>query len=345
MPPPKDLPALLDHLRTSTALITQCLTLLPNSEPLPSTSPPPNPLHVLKDAALLLKSHTTKLSLLLLTPPFTPSAILSVLRTITASVLPALLSAAQLCAPDVWGALLRAEVNARVAAALRGVEACLLDVRGVADQVASGKQAKQQRDTLASCGVVWEACDALVELEELDVAGVALGRAKGYQALIKDALEELKGWREESVADEGDDDEDDEDEEDDDDIFGSGAKLPRDRPELLLALDDALGKIKRVELLYTALSKRRVKTFTKDKARIRDHVRTMDALVDGMKRMPEITDELASAFYELDDEGVEEHKKALVEEARRTIQLVSKSWDGNEDEFTAWSTKWLEVMK
>ncbi|GAM90532.1 hypothetical protein ANO11243_085760 [Dothideomycetidae sp. 11243] len=347
-----ELQSLIELTRTSSSLITHYLSTI--SSPSTSTNStsnitdPPNPLHVLKDAALLLKSHTTKLGLLLLNPPFTPTAISSILRAMTTTCLPALLSAVELAPSNIWGRLLRTEVDVRVTAVLRAVEACLADVRATATAEEGDAAARPKKDTLAATGVVWEACDALVELEELDVGGLALRKAKAYQALLRDALEELKEWREESTADDGDEDDEEEDEDKDEDEdygLGSAGKLPRDRPELLLALDDALVKIKRVDFLYTALAKRRVATFTKDKARIRDHVRTMDEVLDEFKTMSETTDELASAFYELDEEGIEEHKNTLVEEARKTIKLVRVSWDGTEDEFTAWSSKWLEVMK
>lgn len=347
--------ALIDLVDSSSALIAHYLTTLtatPSSTSTTNNLPsakgdPPNPLHVLKDAALLLKSHTTKLGLLLLNPPFTPSAISSILRTVTTSCLPALLSAVELADPSVWGSLLRAEATTRVIAALRAFNVCLADVKrraGGEEVVSNGG-----RDTLASTGAVWETCDALVELEALDVGGLALRRAKAYQALLADALEELKAWRAESVIagekGEDDDEEDEEEDEDENDMFGGPNKLPRDRPELLFSLDDALGKIKRVELLYTAICKRRVTTFTKERARIRAHVRTMDSLLDGLKKMPEITDELASSFYDLDEETIDENKVALVDEARRIVKLIALSWNGAEDEFTTWSNKWLEVMK
>ena len=340
-----DLNSLLELTQASSSMITQYLnntTPTTNARPSATMADPPKPLHVLKDAALLLKSHTTKLGLLLLNPPFTPSAVGPVVREMTTSCVPAILSAVELAHPDVWGKLLRSEVDARAAAALRAVEACLTDVRAIAD--GNGKNSTR-RDTLASTGAVWEACDALIELEELDVGGVALQRAKQYQALIKDALGELKEWRDESMKEEDDDEDEDEVEQNqEEDIFGAIGNLPRDRPELLLALDDALAKIRRVEILYTALSKRRVAKFTKAEARIHVHVQTMDKLLSGLQSMSEHTDELAGAFYSLDEEAIEENKKELVEEARRTIKLVDRSWDGGEDEFTSWSGKWLEVM-
>ncbi|KAF2225575.1 hypothetical protein BDZ85DRAFT_68401 [Elsinoe ampelina] len=342
-PSKPDLLALQDLTNTSLLLLTQYLTTLTTpSAPTSSSIPdPPNPLQVLRDSALLLKSHTTKLSLLLLNAPFTPSAVTKVLREITGTCLPAMMSAVELADPDVWGRLLRGEIVARVARVIWEMKVCLEEVKGVAlDSEGAEKREGNKRDTLSSTGVVWEACDAVVELEGLDVGGVALKRAKEWQALVKDAIEELREWGE----NEEEDDEDEGDDGEEEDIFGAGS-LPRDRVELRELLAEGLGKVRKVEILYTALIKRRVKTFTKEKARIKPHVLVMDDLMDHLKQLPELVDELASGFYDLDEEAVKGQIKAVVDEAKATITLVKKDWQGKEDEFTTWSTKWLEVVK
>ncbi|KAG8631750.1 hypothetical protein KVT40_000890 [Elsinoe batatas] len=341
-PSKSDLLALQDLTNTSLLLLTQYLTSLTTpSAPASSSVPnPPNPLQVLRDSALLLKSHTTKLSLLLLNAPLTPSAVTKVLREITGTCLPAMMSAVELADPEVWGRLLRGEIVARVARVMREMKVCLEEVKDVAlESEGAKKREGNKRDTLSSTGVVWEACDALVELEGLDVGGVALKRAKEWQALVKDAIEELREW--------GENEEEDEDEDDDgeeEDIFGAGS-LPSDRVELRELLAEGLGKVRNVEILYTALIKRRIKTFTKEKVRLKPHVLVMDDLMDHLKQLPELVDELASGFYDLDEEAVKGQIKAVVDEAKATINLVRKDWEGKEDEFTTWSTKWLEVVK
>ncbi|PSK58755.1 hypothetical protein B9Z65_6770 [Elsinoe australis] len=342
-----DLRALLDLTSTSQTLISHYLTTLTSPNPTTTTShpDPPNPLQVLRDASLLLKSHTTKLSLLLLNKPFTPSAITNVLRDITSTCLPAMMSAVELAQADVWGRLLRGEITARVGRVMREMGVFLAEVRGLADEEEGGKGRKEEgnrRDTLASTGVVWEACDAVVELEEMDVGGVALKRAREYQALVKDAIAELKEWGEEAEESEDEVEVDDGEEED---FFGGGNSLPRDRAELRELLSQGLGKVRKVDILYTAVTKRRIRTFTKETARIKPHVMIMDELLDHLKKLPELTDELASGFYDLDEDAVKEQITALVDEAKATIKLVKLSWDGKEDEFTGWSAKWLEVVK
>lgn len=256
-----------------------------------------------------------------------------------------MMSAVELAQADVWGRLLRREITARVGRVMREMGVFLAEVRGLAEEEEGGKGRKEEgnrRDTLASTGVVWEACDAVVELEEMDVGGVALKRAREYQALVKDAIAELKEWGEEAEESEDEKEVDDGEEED---FFGAGSSLPRDRVELRELLSQGLGKVRKVEILYTAVIKRRIRTFTKETARIKPHVMIIDELLDHLKKLPELTDELASGFYDLDEDAVKEQITALVDEAKATIKLVELSWDGKEDEFTGWSAKWLEVVK
>ncbi|KAF4553697.1 Hypothetical protein D9617_6g094290 [Elsinoe fawcettii] len=338
-----DMQTLRDLTSASLTLLNHYLLTLSSAPTTTPTTPhPPNPLQVLRDASLLLKSHTTKLSLLLLNAPFTPSAVTSVLREITSSCLPALMSAVELTSPDVWGRLLRAEVVSRVTRVIKEMKFCLEEVGAVVAQ-SEGRERREgnKRDTLSSTGVVWEACDAVVELEAMDVGGVALKKAREYQALVKDAIEELREWGEK---DEEDDDDDDGEAGEEGDIFGAES-LPSDRVELAELLAQGLGKVRKVEILYTAVIKRRIRTFTKEMARIKPHVLVMDELIDHLKQLPDLVDELASGFYDLNEEAVKEQIKAIVDEAKATIKLVRKSWDDREDEFTAWSEKWLEVIK
>ncbi|PNS13774.1 hypothetical protein CAC42_3267 [Sphaceloma murrayae] len=356
MAPPPGLQPLLDLTTTSQRLVTHYLTTLTSSAPSTFSTPPdpnpPHPLQVLRDASLLLKSHTTKLSLLLLNKPFTPSAITKVLREITSTCLPAMMSAVELARADVWGRLLRDEIVKRVGRVVREIGGCLGEVKALAEEEMGerGTEVKDEgkepkRDTLASTGVVWEACDAVVELEEMDVAGVALRKAREWQALVKDAIEELRDWGEDGEEDDGDDDDDDGFEDDEDDIFGGSDKLPKDRAELRELLAQGLGKVRKVEILYTAVIKRRIRTFTKEAARMKPHVLVMDDLMDHLKQLTELTDELASGFYDLDEDAVKQHITTLVDEAKATIDLVKLDWSGKEDEFTGWSAKWLEVIK
>jgi len=345
-----DMQTLVDLTTSSRALLTQFITSLSSDNSSSTNIPanPPNPLQVLRDSAKLLKAHVTKLSLLLLNKPFTPSALCNILREVTNVCLPAMMSAVEICSADIWGALIHHEVVARVRAVMREMEVCVAEVADTAqaEDKSTGRRPSEgkSRDSLASTGVVWEACDAVIELESLDVGGLAIKRAEVYRDMIKDAIEELKEWGE----DVDDDDEEDDiasDEDDVEDMFAAANKMPKDQPELRQLLDDSVGKLKKINMLYTAITKRRLKTFGPAAARQVVHVKTMDELVDRLKQLPEMVDELANSFYELDEDEAKTQLTAMITEAEEAIRLVKLSWEGKEDEFTAWSTKWTEVIK
>lgn len=344
---------LVDLANSTRHLIDQFLSALSHPAPLPNTiANLPNPLHVLRDAAKLLKAQTTKISLLLLNKPYTPSAVAKVLRDITTTCLPAMMSAVEICEPHIWGGLLHKEVQSRVAFVMREMQVCVQDILDIAAEARDGKKdAANGRDRLTSTGVVWQACDAVMELESLGLGGVAVEKAEEYRDTIKDALEELKEWSE----DEEDDEDEDKDgtssgDEDDahsiEDLFTAANKMPKDKPELRAVLDDALDKLKKIGFLFTALIKRRLKTFNPTVAGIQANVKALDKLFVSLRRLPPRIDELASAFYDLDEVQARKILTTCIQDCRNAITCVKKNWnDGKEDEFSAWSDKWLDAVK
>ncbi|KAI4722693.1 hypothetical protein E4T48_00838 [Aureobasidium sp. EXF-10727] len=351
---------LIDLAQTQRALVAQFLaSLAPNastdsSGQLPPN--PPNPLHVLRDSATLLKAHTTKLALLLINKPFTPTAVTLVLRDATQTCLPAMMSAVELCRPDIWGVFLHHQVVARVRTVMREMVSFLEEVLNVARQDNSSNHSK---DTLASTGVLWEACDALVQLEKTGIAGLAVLKAQELRDTINDAIEELKEWEEGDEDD--DDDEDDEDDSDADsttddqhpkddqdefdDMFSAANKLPKDRLDLKERLQTAADKLKKIQFLYAAITKRRLKTFTPDVASKKVNILTLDKLMHLLKELPESVDDLANAFYELDADQVDAILSTCIENACSAADLLKTDWNDKDDEFTAWVTKWTLVVK
>ncbi|KAF2457833.1 hypothetical protein BDY21DRAFT_342924 [Lineolata rhizophorae] len=370
------------------------------SQTSPQEAPPLLP--ILRDAASLLKAHTTRLSLLLINNPYTPSAISSVLRDIANTALPTMIGAVDLAggisrSPDPKTReeasrtapvgsnqptaepiprVLLLEVRARVRRVLREVDALLADVINGAEQelsrawdnttksnassactealnISTGAEAAI-RDCLASTGVLWEACDALVELEKVGLVGLVVKRAEEWRELIKDAAVELKEW--------ADDVEEEEDEgivaddfgsnaEGVDEIFDTPNKFPRNDHQLRMQLERSIKKIKMVGMLYEALTKRRLMSFPPSaqhpSAQGESHrcLRTLDALMDILKALPDTVDELAGAFYELDRERAELMLSKCCDDARGAADLVRTSWRGDEDQFTAWSRMWNNALQ
>lgn len=354
-----DIRALVDLVSSQQTLLGQFLsTLSPSSNDAVSLAQlppnPPNPLHVLRDSATLLKAHTTKLSLLLINKPFTATAVQKVLRDVSGTCIPAMMSAVQICQPDVWGSFLHAQVVARVRTVLRETDVCYNEVNQIAHdelQVLTKTKAKPNpnqekgRDSLISTGVVWGACDKLIELESAGIGALAVRKAEEWRDMIKDAIQELKEWEEDADDEDDDDDYEDSDKDSVEDMFSASNSLPKDRDDLKKQLATANDKLKKMGMLYAALIKRRLSTFTPAVSAIKANIHTLDKLLDTLKELPETVDDLASAFYDLDSDEVEQVMQKSITQARQAVELVKLSWAGKEDEFTTWANKWLDIMK
>lgn len=101
--------------------------------------------------------------------------------------------------------------------------------------------------------------------------------------------------------------------------------------------------------MYQAVAKRRFKILPKlltpesaeeakegnGAARVKI-VESVDQVIDMMKRIPDLVDELASAFYELDGKEIDERMDQCFFNGFAALQLLDKNWKGEEDEFTSW---------
>ncbi|KAI9833152.1 MAG: hypothetical protein M1819_003774 [Sarea resinae] len=392
----KDMATLSQTLQTTQALLTQFLTLLkPNTSNLPpanrTTDNPPDALAVLHTSATLLKAQTTKLALLLTTPPFTPTALTTVVRAIANTCLPAMMTAVELCRPEVYTETMRKEVQARVRRALVELQRLVEEVGVVAGRVEAEEEAgtaatekekgekkegkengnasltssaskkkpapppssSSGRTTLASTGVLWEACDALLLLHTEGLAGLVARKAEEYCGLLNDAIEELKEWSLETSFEEGegesDNDEEDSDDEDDEfDFFGSPNKLPKADPKLRAQLNSTLRILKLISLLYRTGIKRRFKflpaippstppttsSSPSPSSTPPSHAsasallvaQRIDSLMPLIALTTTDTDDLASAFYELDAEEAVHLVDACTDHAKQVAGALRSEW-------------------
>lgn len=212
----------------------------------------------------------------------------------------------------------------------------------------NGPTESEKQEVLSATGVVWEACDKLLKLCTDGVAGLVVKKAGELRAVLLDAIEELKEWGEDV------DDEDDEAEgsDDEDDIFGASNKLGKDDTELKELLDTSIKKLKMVGMLYQALIKRRLKTYVASTtpsttatngtpSPTSNPSATLDDLMVVLKTIPETVDDLASAFYDLDEDEAKQTLDKCCGQAKSAVELAKRSWSGSDDEFTAWSSKWV----
>ena len=359
---------LTDTATSLSLLIREFLTTLndPNARQDEPTQPSPPPLDLLHTSATLLKAQTTKLSLLLINKPFTPSALRSVLGEVAGSCVPALLSAVQICKPQKYGKVLSDEVKARVRRVLAELHRLIgealektgqekdKDVEEASDEQTIRERigkldlneasVKPSRDSLASTGVVWEACDSLIELRQSGIAGLLLLKTRQYREMLEDAITELKEWREDAE-DEGyeegnlhtnapiPNEPSSGPQEDVDRFLGAPNSLPADREDLKQTLDLALKKLRLVSTLYQAIGKRRLKDFPSLDTLLAQEGQTntlsrVDELLQAIKQIPSCADELAGAFYELDDVAAQEELSKVCGKAKRAADVSRLCWSG-----------------
>lgn len=307
------------------------------------------------DSASLIKAHSTKLSLLIINKPFTATAINTVLRELIAGPLPGLASAVQICKPAKYTKAMSEELQWRTKKLFIEfgtlIKAIPLDGQILSEDAKNGTGKTDGKGSLASTGVVWDACDGVMVLKKVGIAGLVIKKAEEYRDLLKDALEELQGWGEEES--DGEDGEAGSDEEQTvhdtvDDIFGPQRHIhPEDPEKIRPRLESAQKRLRLVITMYTAVVKRRFKTLPrlphpelppelKEKSEDAGIITCLDEVLDVMKKIPDITDELAIAFYELDGEEIDKRMDDCFFKGFATAELLLKNWEGQNDEFTAW---------
>ncbi|CAE7214486.1 hypothetical protein P3342_012722 [Pyrenophora teres f. teres] len=369
---PKDIRTLIDLTKTTQALLGHYQSsLAPSKDAVfgseASATEIPNPLEVIKASTTLLKSHTTTLSLLLIIPPLTPSAIIAKIGDVSSGPLSGMVTAASYVPRNGQrgdiGNIMRTEVKAQVRRLLGSWGDVLVMILKMAEKKQdaqaneaattkdNGPTESEKQEVLSATGMVWEACDMLLKLCADGVVGLVVKKAQELRAVLLDAIEELKEWGEDI---EDDDDDKAEDSDDEDDIFGASNKLGKHDKELKKLLDASVKKLKMIGMLYQALIKRRLKTYpasstleptTTANVTGSGASKKLDNLMGILKTIPETVDDIAGAFYDLDEDEAKQTLEKCCAEAKSAIKLVRQSWTGEDDEFTGWSTKWVSALE
>ncbi|KAI0483773.1 hypothetical protein F4859DRAFT_411382 [Xylaria cf. heliscus] len=373
----ESLKALVQSTISLTTQLEQTLhaVALDKAPPDPSTaSSSPSPAHdatsasvdvlgLAHDSASLVRAHATKLSLLIINEPFTPSAIAKVLRELVAGPVPAIASAVQLCDADTYTAVARQDLAwrcCRVVKELRGlVEIIPLDGQVLSPHRKNG--ANGDKGSIVTTGVVWAACDDVILLKKLGIAGLLVKKAEEYRDTLQDVLEELKEWSEEV------DEEDDEDDGEDDDVqhiadglqnthvsaqqmiddLMTSQRIPRNDPDRIRErLDSCLKRLRLTTLLYSAIIKRRIKTlpsFPTDQAT--PIARRLDEVYPILKRLPHRFGDVACAFYDLDTGAIDAAMDSCFFDAFAAAEMLKAPWTSTEDVFTEWADKFQISIK
>ncbi|KAM3066922.1 hypothetical protein ACMFMG_007070 [Clarireedia jacksonii] len=371
-----DLSALKATVETTESLIQQLLqsAKAPKEPKEGSSTKSPeqndvNAIDLAHDSASLIKAHATKLSLLIINKPFTASAITKVLRDLVAGPLPGLASAVEICNAAKYTKTMSEELQWRVKKVLSELATLVhtvpLDGKILSDDQKNGTGKTSGKGSLASTGVVWDACDSVMALKTLGVAGLAIKRAEEYRDLLKDALEELQGWAEEESDEEndaehrGDESDGEKDAQDElDDMFGSQRHIPKEDPEKIRErLESSLKKLRLLILMYQAVVKRRFKTLPhlphpQLPAQLKEQsaedpgiVESLDEVLVRMKKITNLADDLASAFYDLDCSAIDKLMDETWFTGFATVALLINNWEGQKDEFSTWAYKFQLALK
>ncbi|PYI12079.1 hypothetical protein BO78DRAFT_392755 [Aspergillus sclerotiicarbonarius CBS 121057] len=310
-------------------------------------------LPLLSASATTLKSQATKLSLVAINSPFTPSAVTTVLSAVNESVLPSLVTAALLVTPADHTKAFQTEVRVLVQTTLKETTALLQEVQNIAkkDEEAQKKEgdlSQSEKDAVTiAAGRLWESCDALIDLAAKGVVGFVIRRVEEWRDLVRDAVQEIEEWDpdeegdeffDELLSDDGKADDGSEEDEDED-----TAALHAQKKSILRVL-------KPVSQIYPAIVANRLKKTSNASA----SVGKLESLMKELQQIPGHVDEIAGALYEANLEGSVQHLRKTKDCAVKAVDLATLPLDvtgsadtqqGKEDKFTAWARTWLKVME
>lgn len=289
---------------TTIALIEQFLTsLAPDAAHfVPETgAEAPSPLVLLDAAAKSLKAQVTKVSLLTINAPFTPSAVATSLQAVNDSILPSLMTATLLSTPDLFTTSFSKETKGLTRSLLRELLTLvrMVDARSKDGKPTAAVLEPKKREVTEATGRVWEACDSLVRLSEQGVPGFVARKAKQWLELMKDAVKELQEWDPEE---EVDDDLFGEEQSDDDEpqTVDENKDTTDDRATISAGVkDQALKVLSRIPQSVHVLVKQRLDKFHPPSS-IELSATTRKSLEDiltGTRRISDMIDESAEGMY------------------------------------------------
>lgn len=355
---------------TATTLLKQLQSVLTEIQRNPSSSSSASDantkdidaLALARDSSSLIRAHGTKISLLVINEPFTPSAIATVVRELVKGPIPGLASAAQACETKLYTAVVRKELAYRAQKVLAELEKLLQKVPRDG-KVLSGGNKDGGKGSLALTGMLWSACDDVIGLATMGVGGFFVKKAEQWRDTLKDVMEEMKEWGDEEPDDDDDDDDDEEEDAVDDladqlgdaslskqdmldDLMNSGGTIPKSDPDKIRPrLESSLKRLRMVVLLYQAISKRRFKKLPKDTTKS-DMPQRLDKTANVLEGLPDRFGDLAGAFYDLDPDEIDKLMDECFESAAGVGEVLKLGWQGEKDEFTEWIEKFqVEVKK
>ncbi|KAM0327430.1 hypothetical protein ACHAQA_005716 [Verticillium albo-atrum] len=319
-----------------------------------------------RDSATLIRAHSTKISVLIINNPFTPSAIIKVLRELIGSAIQGIASAAQTCTADRYTSTVRRDLAWKSYTVLKELRELIqkipADGKILTGDLKNGSSTKPGKGSIVATGTLWAACDEVTRFCNAGVGGCFITKVEEFRATLKDVMEELKEWGEETPDEDDDDDEAAGDADDNDsglgsmmpstqelvdDIMGAQQAIPRDDPDKIRGrLDSCLKRLRLTTLLYQAIVKRRLKILPSLPTDASSNIpKRLDDVMESLRKLPNQFDELAGAFYELDPEEIDTVMEQCFLGVCEISDVMMKPWDKERDEFTEWAVKFQEQIK
>ncbi|OAQ93405.1 hypothetical protein VFPFJ_02567 [Purpureocillium lilacinum] len=311
-------------------------------------SPPAiSALPLAKDCADLIKAHSSKVALFLTNDPYNPSAVVSVIRQLMESPVPGLVAAAQACTEEDYTLLFRRDLIFRAKQVLER----LIDLMKWVPL--DGRLADASNSPHLLIGKLWSACEALVAMATLGVAGHIAQLMRQWKETLRDIKAELKDWSEE-VPDEDQGDNQDEHSDDAnsdidaqdlaDQLMSGPAPIPCGDPnEIRPRLNVVIKRLGLMTLFYGAVIKRRITTAPELPPALRfTAIKTTDRLEEAasiLALLPDRFEAVALTLYEPNTRKADEVMDLVTRETAAVRDLLKTDWEGKDDEFTAWSKK------
>lgn len=334
------------------------------------------------DSADLIRAHTTRLSLLIITEPFTPTAIGKVLRELVSGAVPSLATAAELCDGERFTYFFSQAMRIKCHSLMRELRAFVQkipsDGKVLTEEQKNAATDGSQKGSLAMTGVLWSICDDLKRFATGGVGPYLVKRIEETRLTLKDIVEELTEWQEES--EEQDDDDDDDEDEDGgnaadfdsavdindsransmqahslhdnaqdllDDLMGSAKTIPRDDPEKVRPrLAQFLRSLKLCMIMCQAVSKRRLKTLPTLPAENTEITASLQRVFTFLNTLPQKYEDVVLAFYDLDTATVDENLKKAGVGLIGAIEPLKTPFGGQDsDEFTTWFGKFKTELE
>jgi len=334
-----------------------------------TTPPPPEALSLAHDSATLIRAHSTKISLLIINEPFTPTAITKVLRELVAGPIPGLASAAQLCTAERYTQVIRKDLAGHVESVLEELQGLLRRVPSDGKVLSGAKKdasvgAAAGKGSIAATGTLWAACDKLMVFAKRGFAGNLVKKVDEWRETLEDIKQELDEFKEEVEEGCEDDDADDDDvnevteglestkisdDQDALDDLMNPTFSREERQKILAQLPPCIKRLRLTILLFKAVVKRRLKPLSALPPSLDDPNKIPQRLNEIMPLLHKIREEfndLAEAFncnFEPSERDTLMDQCFL--DGFAVAELLAKTWDGQKDEFTDWAMRYQVEIK